>query len=330
MIPGSDLSVRSVFVNAPIRKLISFKNERKLDTENPSGVKVGDFILFEETKGDLSHVAVATGTNEVVHLWTVTGESEMAAYDGFKKASIAELIDRYCCAKTQPKIPYSGRDDDSTSDTRTVSFKSMFEAKRSSILVYACTPPWITNPKELTEIADQVMEETKKEIKERFGIDEKQLERQVKEEEQNSDVDSNETTCSCYITTACVMARGLSDDCHELMTLRQFRDDYMRQFQQGSTLIETYYQYAPAIVKAIDRSPHSRSVYESLYTVIQDCVRQIEQKQFTAALRTYTNMVLQLGADYTPHFIPPRCLTDEALDAEIGELNSDEDGEEED
>lgn len=31
----------------------------------------------------------------------------------------------------------------------------------------------------------------------------------------------------CYLTSACIFAKGLKDDCHELTTLRQFRDQWL-------------------------------------------------------------------------------------------------------
>lgn len=50
----------------------------------------------------------------------------------------------------------------------------------------------------------------------------------------------------CYLTTACVEYKGLSDSCKELTLLRNFRDNYMK--NNSSTDIDKYYQVAPRIV----------------------------------------------------------------------------------
>lgn len=56
----------------------------------------------------------------------------------------------------------------------------------------------------------------------------------------------------CLLTTACVRARGLGDDCIELQTLRTFRDEYVKGLPGGQEAIREYYEIAPAIVRAID------------------------------------------------------------------------------
>lgn len=305
--PQQNLAEKSVFVNAPIRKLISFDDERALDATNPAGVKAGDFILFEEVKGDLSHVAVATDVNEVVHLWTVT----TTLYDGFQQLSTQELIDRYSCLKAG--VSYDKKDDTGTEKNHNASYKSRFEQKRNSIFVYACTPPWITRPEELSNISKQVMTETKKEIKTTYNLDDSQLTKQ--------------SNGCCYITTACAMAQGLADDCYELTTLRSFRDSYMSNLKHGSDLIKTYYQYSPAIVEAINKRIDSQGIYEYLYSVIQGCVQQIQQKQYATALKTYVDMVLQLRADYSPHIPLPNFLAEEELEEELEAAESGDDDE---
>ena len=37
----------------------------------------------------------------------------------------------------------------------------------------------------------------------------------------------------CYLTSACIFAKGLKDDCHELTTLRQFRDQWLAKTTKG-------------------------------------------------------------------------------------------------
>ena len=52
----------------------------------------------------------------------------------------------------------------------------------------------------------------------------------------------------CYITTACVHAKGLSDNCYELQILRMYRDTWLINQKEGKALIGEYYRIAPIII----------------------------------------------------------------------------------
>ena len=45
----------------------------------------------------------------------------------------------------------------------------------------------------------------------------------------------------CFLTSACVEAKGLADDCHELSVLRNFRENYLRTVPEGRREIAEYY-----------------------------------------------------------------------------------------
>lgn len=103
----------------------------------------------------------------------------------------------------------------------------------------------------------------------------------------------------CYLTTACVEQRGLPDDCMELMTLRSFRDTYMRKTETGVKDIEEYYQTAPKIVDAIAQSSRADEVYEQMYNdIIQPCVSLIHEGKNEEAYKKYKKMVQQLEEKY--------------------------------
>ncbi|MGZ3459307.1 MAG: eCIS core domain-containing protein [Archangium sp.] len=103
---------------------------------------------------------------------------------------------------------------------------------------------------------------------------------------------------SCYLTTACVVARGLPDDCEELSTLRHFRDSYLRELPEGPSLIEEYYRVAPAIVQAIRRQADADTLYAHIYSVVTGCVGHIQARQHEQALDAYRRMVLDLKARF--------------------------------
>ena len=78
---------------------------------------------------------------------------------------------------------------------------------------------------------------------------------------------------SCYITTACIRARRLPDDCEELTLLRQFRDSYMRTQPEGEKDIREYYRSAPALVERINAREDAAQIWSVIYEeMILPCV----------------------------------------------------------
>ncbi len=104
----------------------------------------------------------------------------------------------------------------------------------------------------------------------------------------------------CFITSACVEARGLPDDCEELATLRGFRDGYLSRIEGGQGLIELYYSLAPAILAEIKAREDAAGVLKGLYAVIRTCVEDVRRGRNDRALATYTGMMGQLAAQYCP------------------------------
>ncbi|WP_236618869.1 DUF4157 domain-containing protein [Acaryochloris sp. CCMEE 5410] len=102
----------------------------------------------------------------------------------------------------------------------------------------------------------------------------------------------------CFITTACVEARGLSDDCYELQMLRDFRDTYMRTIVNGDAMIERYYDIAPKIVASIKEKPNASDILGGLYKRVVESVKFIEAKQYQKALQNYIIVVRELEEEY--------------------------------
>lgn len=113
---------------------------------------------------------------------------------------------------------------------------------------------------------------------------------------------SESTGCSwcprCFLTTACIRARNLPDDCEELTVLRAFRDSYLSENEERKTMVAEYYEIAPVIVKVIQSSPYSLSEFESIYDTIGVCVKLIRREQFQEALEAYRAMVQRLKGEY--------------------------------
>jgi hypothetical protein len=60
---------------------------------------------------------------------------------------------------------------------------------------------------------------------------------------------------ACFITSVCVEEMGLSDCCHELTILRDFRDTYLASTEKGRADIAKYYEIGPQILKRICARP---------------------------------------------------------------------------
>lgn len=95
----------------------------------------------------------------------------------------------------------------------------------------------------------------------------------------------------CFLTSACCTHKGLADDCYQLTVLRRYRDEQLTKTEEGQQLIEQYYSVAPEIVKAIETSDDKEMAYEYIFSVIEQCVQLIEEKDFNQTLQIYKGMV---------------------------------------
>lgn len=95
----------------------------------------------------------------------------------------------------------------------------------------------------------------------------------------------------CFLTTACLKAKGLPDNSEELTTLREFRDKYVKSLSNGAELIEEYYKIAPGLIKAIDESKTPDEFYDYIFSVIDLCVDLINSDRNEIALAEYIHMI---------------------------------------
>lgn len=107
----------------------------------------------------------------------------------------------------------------------------------------------------------------------------------------NSGYSDGNSGGGCFLTSACVEYLGKQDDCEELNVLRQFRDRYMKELENGETLIKEYYAIAPKIVEMIKASPNKDNYFQYIYETINKCVSYIKCLDNDSALNEYINMV---------------------------------------
>ncbi|WP_157755655.1 CFI-box-CTERM domain-containing protein [Neomegalonema perideroedes] len=99
----------------------------------------------------------------------------------------------------------------------------------------------------------------------------------------------------CFLTTACVRAVGLADDCWELRQLRRFRDDWLARRPEGPAEIALYYREAPAVAADLSRA-EALKLYRR---VILPCALLIRAGFMEAAHRRYRAMMRGFGVAIT-------------------------------
>lgn len=102
----------------------------------------------------------------------------------------------------------------------------------------------------------------------------------------------------CFLTTACVNYAGLPDDCFELQTLRNFRDNYLASTAEGQDLIELYYREAPIIVDFINSDQQRELILHGILETVRECVDYICSKRPHDALICYKKMYQRLRNKY--------------------------------
>ena len=102
----------------------------------------------------------------------------------------------------------------------------------------------------------------------------------------------------CFLTSACMQHKGLGNRCAPLQILRNFRDNYLRQFEEGKKLVENYYRIAPLIVEQIEKDEEKEKVYAYIYKEVLRSCNKIKVRQNREASRVYLNMVKHLQLRY--------------------------------
>lgn len=103
----------------------------------------------------------------------------------------------------------------------------------------------------------------------------------------------------CYLTSACVEAMGLPDDCMELTTLRNFRDNWLANQPGGKEEIQRYYEVAPGIVAAIQTKETAKKIFADIYSgLVRPCVVLIQDRRMNEAWTLYRDTTERLKSDY--------------------------------
>ncbi|MCI8637858.1 MAG: hypothetical protein HFG41_01605 [Coprococcus sp.] len=103
----------------------------------------------------------------------------------------------------------------------------------------------------------------------------------------------------CYITTAVCQSLGKPDDCAELNLMRDYRDGYLAQQEDGADVIGEYYDIAPTIVKRIAKREDADAVYREIWqTYLYPCISLIQADRLEECRELYVDMVRSLREKY--------------------------------
>lgn len=101
----------------------------------------------------------------------------------------------------------------------------------------------------------------------------------------------------CFITTAVCEVLGYSDDCELLVTLRSFRENYLKKTKEGRMILQEYDQVGPIISDYIRQEPTINSIILTTKYIIP-CVDLIKKQNYAKAIAIYINMVQTLKEQY--------------------------------
>ena len=103
----------------------------------------------------------------------------------------------------------------------------------------------------------------------------------------------------CYITTACMQAMGLGDDCDELMTLRRCRDALVQTDENFRAAVLDYYRKAPMIVARIMKDARRDEILRELYeSMVAPCVALLKAGRTDEAKAAYLESYRALCEQY--------------------------------
>ena len=105
------------------------------------------------------------------------------------------------------------------------------------------------------------------------------------------------SSSGCYITTMLCNRLGLEDDCCELETLRDFRDNVLQQNIQYQELLYEYDTIGPVIASHLEKE--DISIIEKIFeTYIKPVIGLLKEGKGEAAVSKYVEMTCSLEEYY--------------------------------
>lgn len=109
------------------------------------------------------------------------------------------------------------------------------------------------------------------------------------------DFSNSHTSSSCYITTLLCELLGLSDSNFYINTLRNFRNNYLKEKEEYKSILVEYDIVGPIICKNLRDDKQNRIIAAKIfYNYISPIVSLIDDKMYNDAIVRYVMMVNKL------------------------------------
>lgn len=124
---------------------------------------------------------------------------------------------------------------------------------------------------------------------------EKMLEQLETAKNNAASVNVSTSSSGCFITTAVCGTFNKPDDCYELTSFRNFRDNWLVNQPDGASLVQEYYRIAPGIVERINALADAKNIYMSIWQeYLKPCLTCIEDGNMQKCKEIYVDMVRNL------------------------------------
>lgn len=111
--------------------------------------------------------------------------------------------------------------------------------------------------------------------------------------------ESKNNDAECFLTSATVFHKGLSDDCKELTTLRKLREKVMKPNLEYAQLISEYQIIAPKMLLNINTAENKDEILESIYNnLVLPSVSLVENGKNIEAIEHYRDFVKEMKVIY--------------------------------
>lgn len=95
----------------------------------------------------------------------------------------------------------------------------------------------------------------------------------------------------CFISSVIYQAINNDDNCYELQTLRNFRDNVLLKDNKGSELVHEYYRIAPEIAYRLENKNDNMLYQHIVDNYLNKTIQHIEKQEFNQAILLYREMV---------------------------------------
>ncbi len=105
----------------------------------------------------------------------------------------------------------------------------------------------------------------------------------------------------CFITTIVCKLLGMPDDCEVLTALRDFRENYLKNTEEGKNLLIVYDVKGPIISDCLNNEEPdlAKKIANEIFEIyLEPCVSAFKEKEYSKAIKTYIKLFIRLEYRY--------------------------------